>query len=153
MPADYTPLAALPPDADAEASLALLGVSLEQIQAELAYRRQQKLDKCLREMAQAAKVGGERLTLQGDSDGGGEVTMMIHPTSYHYWGQRLGYECWEDPGFRREYLRDNEAARVRSRARQLTIVKPDGGPSFQHSAPNRAAFSPVRRLRGGRWAA
>lgn len=153
MSADFTPLAALPPDADAEASLALLGVSFEQIKAELDYRQRAKRDKCVREMALAAKTGGQRRTLRGDSDGGGEVEMMIHPISYHYWGQRLGYECWEDPQFRREYLRDNEAARVRSRSERLTIVRPEGAP---HLAPNRSALSPVRtgvHGRRGRWAA
>lgn len=42
-------------------------------------------------------------------------TMMIPPTSYHYWGQRLGYECWEDKQFVREFLRDNEVCRVKTR--------------------------------------
>lgn len=42
-------------------------------------------------------------------------TMMIPPTSYHYWGQRLGYDCWEDDQFVREYWRDNEVCRVKTR--------------------------------------
>ncbi len=139
----------LAPEMGAEDALELLGVSFEQIKAELEYRAQAKREKCLREMAAAQKSAGQRRFLT-DKDGGGEVEMMIHPTSYHYWGQRLGYACWEDPTFRREYRRDNEAARVVSRADRLTIVRPD-------LAPN-AAAKPAAMRRGptgkrGRWAA
>jgi hypothetical protein len=63
----------------------------------------------------AAREGrGEARHIE-DADGGGYVQMRINATSFHYWGQRLGYECWNDPQFCREYLRDNEYARVRSR--------------------------------------
>lgn len=58
-------------------------------------------------------LGGERRSLD-DGISGGEVTMTIDPESYHYWGQRLGYACWSDAQFCREYLRDNEYARVRN---------------------------------------
>lgn len=74
------------------------------------------------EMRQMAAAGGERRFLQGSEGDGGEVKMMIHPISYHYWGQRLGYECWDqDSDFVREYLRDNPAARVRSRGEHLQV--------------------------------
>lgn len=72
-------------------------------------------------MRLAANAGGERRFIQ-DKEGGGEVKMMIHPTSYHYWGQRLGYECWDDKKFCAEYLRDNPAARVKSRPDNPTVV-------------------------------
>lgn len=67
------------------------------------------------EMRQMAAAGGERRFLQGSEGDGGEVKMMIHPMSYHEWGQRVGYECWQDDGFVREYLRDTPEARVKSR--------------------------------------
>jgi hypothetical protein len=53
----------------------------------------------------------------------GEINplMMVPPTSYHYWGLRLGYECWDDEPFVREYLRDNEVSRVRSRPANATV--------------------------------
>lgn len=58
-------------------------------------------------------------------DGIGQMTMSIQADSYHYWGRRLGYKCWSNKNFRREFLRDNPAARVRNRARK-TIVRIDG---------------------------
>lgn len=61
-------------------------------------------------MDDVQRVRGERYR-KGDINPVG----MIPPTSYHYWGQRLGYECWEDEQFVREYWRDNEACRVKSR--------------------------------------
>lgn len=131
------------PSVDAERAMELMGVKLEDVLAELNFRRQARQAKCLKEVAAAQKTGGQRRFLRGE--GGGEVEMMIHPTSYHYWGQRLGYECWDDPTFRREYRRDNAVARVKSVADKLTIVKPD-------LAPNK----PVRRGvagKRGRWAA
>lgn len=56
-----------------------------------------------------------------DRDGGGEYTLQVHPVSYHYWGQRLGYDCWEDAQFVREYQRDNEYARVQSVSDKPTV--------------------------------
>jgi len=46
----------------------------------------------------------------------GQKTAAIHPKFYHYWGQRLGYECWDDKQFLSEFLRDNENCRVRSKS-------------------------------------
>lgn len=76
-----------------------------------------------RQIAAAAKVGAERRILR-DARGkaGAAVSMMIHPASYHYWGRRLGYACWKDKTFCREYLRDNPAARVTSRSDRPTIT-------------------------------
>lgn len=45
-------------------------------------------------------------------DGIGRLRMRIDSTLYHYWGQRLGYECWKDSQFLREIERDNPEARV-----------------------------------------
>ena len=38
----------------------------------------------------------------------------IEATSYHHWGKRLGYDCWNDRKFIKEYLRDNPESRVKS---------------------------------------
>ncbi len=67
-------------------------------------------------MAAVQRERGERFR-KGDMC----PTMMIPPTSYHYWGQRLGYECWEDAQFVREFLRDNEVCRVRSRPANTVV--------------------------------
>jgi len=47
-------------------------------------------------------------------DGMGAPTLEITPEAYHYWGQRMGYECWNDKGFIAEFKRDNPAARVKA---------------------------------------
>ena len=44
----------------------------------------------------------------------GEQKARIDATSYHHWGQRLGYACWNDRKFMKEYLRDNPESRVKS---------------------------------------
>lgn len=130
-------------EADPGAALEMLGVTFEQIRAELEYRQRKKLARAMKEIAVAAKQGGERRLIRG-KDGGGEQEMMIHPVSYHYWGQRLGYECWDDPQFRREYRRDNEASRVKTINDRLTITKT-------------VEFKPAQRRgvtgKRGRWAA
>ena len=74
------------------------------------------------EFAKIARSGGERRFLQSPSGWGGEVGMQIHSASYHYWGQRLGYQCWSDAQFVKEYLRDNPYARVKNRAAQVTVA-------------------------------
>lgn len=56
-------------------------------------------------------------------DGIGEMTMRVDPHAYHYWGQRLGYECWKDKAFRDEFKRDNPEVRVKTRPRATTIIK------------------------------
>lgn len=80
-----------------------------------------------REMRQMAAEGGERKILRFADGNGGEVRLMIHPMSYHYWGNRLGYQCWSDPGFIHEYLRDNPEARVRNTAEHPTVIVQGSG--------------------------
>lgn len=46
-------------------------------------------------------------------DGVGRLRMVITPDAFHYWGRRLGYECWRDKAFLREFERDNPACRVK----------------------------------------
>ena len=55
----------------------------------------------------------------------GTHTMSIQAHAYHYWGKRLGYQCWRDKQFRREFARDNPEVRVQSRAGK-TMVAIDG---------------------------
>jgi len=163
-------LTAMDPEDNAAAQLEALGVTLEQVEAELEYRRQARIKRAYAQQALAARAGGERRLLRGED--GGEVQFMVHPVFYHYWGQRLGYECWDDAQFVREFLRDNPAARIRNRVDRLTIVRPAvalrpeaarvpatpaqraaaAAAAPRHSAPN----PPPRRAvtgRRGRWAA
>lgn len=76
----------------------------------------------IKEMPAIARKGQDRVFLQTGSNGvGGHLNSQVHSASFHYWGQRLGYRCWDDPQFVKEYLRDNEYARVKSRPRNAKI--------------------------------
>ena len=39
-----------------------------------------------------------------------EDFLDVPTTSWFYWSQRLGPQCWDDPQFRAEYARDNPAS-------------------------------------------
>lgn len=45
-------------------------------------------------------------------EGVGQHEMSVDPYAFHSWGQKLGYSCWSDPEFRREFARDNPAVKV-----------------------------------------
>lgn len=45
-------------------------------------------------------------------EGLGQLKCRIPPDAYHFWGQKLGYDCWNDNGFLDEFLRDNPECRV-----------------------------------------
>lgn len=64
-------------------------------------------------------------------DGLGRVRLSIDAASYHYWGQRLGYKCWADPGFIREFERDNEAARVKCGGTKVMVGWRAATPKFR----------------------
>lgn len=122
MPSAPFEIPAYEEQADLEATCAVLGITVEDIQRELRYRQLQKMAKLHKEMALAAKSGGVRRILKDTGDGGGEVAYMLHPISFHYWGRRLGYDCWQDEQFVREYLRDNPAARIKSVSDTTTVT-------------------------------
>jgi len=41
-------------------------------------------------------------------DGLGRLRARIPASSFHFWGKKIGYKCWEDQAFIREYLKTNE---------------------------------------------
>mgnify|MGYP001587434522 FL=1 len=63
----------------------------------------------LRQRHVAHSLNRERKSLNGL----GRVRMEVDPYVYHYWGNRLGYQCWRDPQFLREMERDNPEMRVK----------------------------------------
>lgn len=79
-----------------------------------------------KQQLEAARANPERRFI----DGIGQVKMTITPTAYHYWGQRLGYQCWKDKQFQMEFLRDNPEVRVRSRSSKTMI---GAAPTARHS--------------------
>jgi len=74
-----------------------------------------------RKLAQAEQVvsNGTRKNLSF-----GRLRMRIAPEAYHYWGKRLGYECWDDQQFLREFERDNESVRINSRSEKVSVLAP-----------------------------
>ena len=74
-----------------------------------------------RKLAQAEQVvsNGERKNLSF-----GRLRMRITPEAYHYWGRRLGYECWNDKQFLHEFEKQNDAVRINSKGKQNMIVSP-----------------------------
>lgn len=47
-------------------------------------------------------------------DGIGQLRMRVPLDAYHFWGQKLGYDCWNDKQFLHEFERDNPAVKVKS---------------------------------------
>ena len=54
-------------------------------------------------------------------DGLGTLVARIPGDAYHYWGQRLGYECWKDDQFLNEFMRDNPEVAVRNYAKRTMV--------------------------------
>lgn len=106
----------------AEAVLTLPGDLPRQVMNEFVHgwRMQEVMAEANQQQA-AAAMGAE----QHYVDGLGEVKMRITPEAFHFWGHRLGYDCWKDRQFRREFHRDNPAVRVKSVPRR-TMVRVDG---------------------------
>jgi hypothetical protein len=79
-----------------------------------------ELDRALAERRRkgVGKVNGQ---VSRSVDGLGELTARIDNIAYHYWGKRIGYECWADKQFLKEFLRDNPEARVRSHGTKLQV--------------------------------
>lgn len=65
----------------------------------------------------AAELGQDRRAINGL----GRPRMEVDNYSLHYWGSRLGYGCWRDPQFIREFERDNPACRVKSTGTKLQV--------------------------------
>jgi len=47
-------------------------------------------------------------------DGIGQKVGSIPGQAYHFWGQKLGYQCWDDEKFLAEFWRDNPQCKVNS---------------------------------------
>lgn len=67
-------------------------------------------------------------------DGLGEAKASIPPAAYHYWGQREGYEIWQDKKFMKKYLQDNPEVRVNTHGKAQVGYTGDG---FLHAGMGR----------------
>ena len=54
----------------------------------------------------------------------GQLNMQVDAFAFHWWGQQLGYECWDDDEFLREFYRDNPECRVKYKPRTASIIVP-----------------------------
>lgn len=138
-------LAILDEKAEFDALNATTGVTYEDVIAELKYRQQQRIARAYVAQAKAAKLNGERKFIRA-GDQGGEVQFQIQPVFYHYWGQRLSYECWEDPQFVREMIRDNPEIRIKNHGKlgaATVAMKNNKAPAVRRGVHGRR----------GRWAA
>ncbi len=73
-------------------------------QTQLSAVEQSKKDR-----AQMAKEGGVTSGIGSD----GVKEMQVEAGSFHHWGQKKGYACWNDADFVKDYLRDVPEARVK----------------------------------------
>ena len=99
--------------------------ALKDVRALLIERQKKEFSTALVQQRLAAKVGGTRRLMED-----GEVQMAVHPQFYHYWGQRLGYECWQDKQFVHEFLRDNPECRVKNVSRKIQVGYQPSGKKF-----------------------
>lgn len=140
--------------AEFDAANAITGVTYEDVIAELKFRQSQRIAAAYLNQAKAAKQNGERRFIR-DGSNGGEVQFQIQPQFYHYWGQRLGYDCWEDPQFVREMIRDNPEIRIKNHGKTGAVT----GAMINNKAADRRLVAGLtgkqpRRITGkrGRWA-
>lgn len=54
-------------------------------------------------------------------EGVGELKAQIPLSAFHYWGQRLGYECWNDKEFMDDYIKHNPEVAVTNRVKRTTV--------------------------------
>lgn len=86
---------------------------------ELNKRERQKMQRDVKACESWSTHGTEASTMRH-----GEKKFTIPATSYHYWGKRLGYECWSDAQFVNEFLRDNPQCRVKAKSSKASIIVP-----------------------------
>ena len=63
---------------------------------------------------EAKKIAKTNTLRHKSVEGLGQLTARIPITAFHFWGQKLGYGCWNDQQFMDEFLRDNPELRVNS---------------------------------------
>ncbi|NDB81803.1 MAG: hypothetical protein EB127_03505 [Alphaproteobacteria bacterium] len=54
-------------------------------------------------------------------EGVGQLVARIPPAAFHYWGIRLGYECWEDKQFMKDFLKHNPEVAVKNRVKRTMV--------------------------------
>jgi hypothetical protein len=105
----------------------MLENAITSLPAELGHQVTEILGQRLFKQQEAAFTDAKQIAQQNNDlsyrrvDGLGEMTASIPEASYHYWGNRLGYDCWADKQFKKEYLRDNPEARVKTHSDKIQV--------------------------------
>jgi hypothetical protein len=68
-----------------------------------------------------AQIAKENAGEHRAMNGLGRLRMVVGPDAFHYWGRRLGYECWRDKAFLNEFERDNPAVRVKCGGTKIQV--------------------------------
>jgi len=90
-----------------------------EMEKELRHGWNMSVVKAKHESEQIAKFG--HANAANNIDGVGKLVARIPPDAFHYWGQRLGYKCWEDKSFLKEFLRDNQELAVRNYVKKTVV--------------------------------
>lgn len=134
------PTAAKQPDIFTTALIDAVGEEYA-LEALAEFQRGEHVKQTMAAMRQARIAKANAVIEHKATEALGQHIMSIDTVAYHYWGQRLGYDCWADAGFRREYMRDNPAVRVQTKfaPRSHGFTKPQLPPPAPAPAP---FFSP-----------
>lgn len=108
------PTAAKGPDVFTTALIDAVGEEFA-LEALAEFQRGEHVKQTMAAMRQARIAKANQAIEHRASEALGQHIMTIDAVAYHYWGQRLGYECWADKQFRREYMRDNPEVRVNTK--------------------------------------
>jgi len=54
-------------------------------------------------------------------DGLGAREMSVDPYIYHMWGQKYGYQIWQDKAFRDSLKRDNPEVKVSTKSKKIQV--------------------------------
>lgn len=99
--------------------LASFGVTEADLRAELERRVLVAKYRALRHQRLVAGAWGRVVRKDGMT---ACLRRRVPAESYHFWGVRLGYECWRDAGFLREFDRDNPGCVVKVDWDKTTVV-------------------------------
>lgn len=73
-------------------------------------------------LARQARIAGAIQKLEkAHIEGIGQMEMRLDPYVFHSWGQKYGYQIWNDKQFRKEMMRDNPETKV-TRPRRINKV-------------------------------
>jgi hypothetical protein len=72
-------------------------------------------------MIEAKKASAINQNYHRGVDGIGRLRARIPASSFHFWGQKLGYDCWKSNAFIKEFLRDNPGLETKGGATKLQV--------------------------------